>query len=233
LRAELLTSGFKRLCVVARGVDTQRFDPARRSESLRARWGARPQTPVALTVGRLAPEKNLDTVLAALRAMRQRNPGVRMVFVGDGPLREHLSLACPDAVFAGVRHGEDLAMHYASADIFLFPSMTETFGNVVPEAMACGLAVVAYNLAAAGQLIRHGQNGLLASAADAVGFCELASRAAADFQQTRAMGAQARLTAGTLDWGRIVEQIEREYLAAMPQPQDNVQTVAWPVMPSA
>jgi len=188
---------------------------------------------VALTVGRLAPEKNLDVVLAAYRAMRQRDPAVRMVFVGDGPERERLSLACPDAVFAGVRHGEDLAMHYASADIFLFPSMTETFGNVVPEAMAAGLAVVAYNLAAAGQLIRHGHNGLLASAADPVGVCELASRAVADVQHMREMGAQARLSAGALDWVRVVELIEREYLSAMPQPQDLEQDVAWPVMPSA
>ena len=223
LRSELAAAGFRGLRVVARGVDTQRYSPSLRSETLRASWGARPDTLVALYVGRLAPEKNLGVVVDAAEAMRQHlgGPGqrlrqrLRLVLVGDGPERARLQLRCPDAVFAGQRHGADLAAHYASADVFLFGSLTETFGNVVTEAMASGLALVAYDHAAAGQLIRHGQNGLLARCDDVAGFCHLACRLAGDRAQQRALGMQARATALGLDWGRIVDLVEEGYADAM------------------
>ena len=85
---------------------------------------------------------------------------------------------CPDAHLRRRRRGDDLAAHYASADLFLFPSLTETYGNVVPEAMASGLPVVAFDYAAAGQFIRHGHNGWLAAPANAAQFVELAAHAA-------------------------------------------------------
>jgi glycosyltransferase involved in cell wall biosynthesis len=218
LRSELAAAGFQRLRVVARGVDTQLFDPARRSVALRASWGAGPETMVALCVGRLAPEKNLGVVLEAVAAMRRDDPALRLVFVGDGPERARLVQRCPDAVFAGLKRGEDLAAHYASADVFLFPSVTETYGNVVPEAMASGLAVVAYDHAAAGQLVRHGENGLLARADQTAEFCHLARRLAGDLPQSRRLGGQARISAGRMDWGRIVEAIEAEYAQAISAP---------------
>ncbi len=215
LRSELAATGFQGLRVVARGVDTQRFTPSHRSDLLRARWGASPNTLVALCVGRLAAEKNLGALIDAVIAMREHEPGMRLVLVGDGPERARLQKICPDAVFSGVRHGEDLAAHYASADVFLFPSMTETFGNVVPEAMASGLAVVAYDHAAAGQLVRHGHNGLLARFDDQSEFCRVARRLAADRSQVRALGLQARTSVLSLDWCRIVEAVEAEYAAAI------------------
>ncbi|MBA4176236.1 MAG: glycoside hydrolase [Leptothrix sp. (in: Bacteria)] len=215
LRSELAAAGFQRLRLVARGVDTRRFTPARRSDLLRAQWGATPNTLVALCVGRLAAEKNLGALIDAAAAMREHEPGMRLVLVGDGPERTRLQKLCPDAVFSGVRHGDDLAAHYASADIFLFPSMTETFGNVVPEAMASGLAVVAYDHAAAGQLVRHGHNGLLARFDDQPEFCRVARRAAADRAQVRALGLQARASVLGLDWSRIVDAVESEYTAAI------------------
>jgi glycosyltransferase involved in cell wall biosynthesis len=226
LRSELAAAGFKRLRVVSRGVDTRLFDPARRSEALRASWGAGPSTMVALCVGRLAPEKNLGTVLAAVEAMRADDPGLRLVFVGDGPDKARLMQRSPGAIFAGVRRGEDLAAHYASADVFLFPSVTETFGNVVPEAMASGLAVVAYDHAAAGQLIHHGSDGLLAKFDDATEFCRVARRLAGDIVQARALGLQARAHANRLDWSRIVEAIEGEYVDAIGAP-GALPRVAW------
>ncbi len=201
--------------VVARGVDTALFTPTRRSRALRASWGVGDDTTVALYVGRLAPEKNLGTVLAAADAMRRDEPGMRLVLVGDGPDRERLQREDGAAVFAGVQRGESLATFYASADVFLFASSTETFGNVVPEAMASGLAVVAYDDAAAGQLIRHGENGLLAPVGDVAMFCSLARRLAADLPQSRALGRAARADAAQLEWGSIVEAIEAEYLVAM------------------
>jgi glycosyltransferase involved in cell wall biosynthesis len=170
---------------------------------------------VALCVGRLAPEKNLDVVIAAFEAMREHEPRTRLVLVGDGPDRQRLMQRCPEAHFAGVRRGADLAAHYASADVFLFPSTTETYGNVVPEAMASGLAVVAYDHAAAGQLIRHGENGLLARCDDTLEFCRVARRVVGDWPLVRELGAQARATAGQLDWGRIVDAVEHEYAVAI------------------
>ena len=215
LKAELGAAGFKGLRVVARGVDTQRFSPLHRSQALRARWGADTDTCVALCVGRLAAEKNLGAVIEAFEAMRAEDPRMRLVLVGDGPERQRLQQRSPDTIFAGLRQGADLAAHYASADVFLFASTTETFGNVVPEAMASGLAVVAYDHAAAGQLIRHGENGLLARYDDTPEFCRVARRIAGDALRVRGLGRRARATAGTLDWGRIIDAIETEYTNAI------------------
>jgi glycosyltransferase involved in cell wall biosynthesis len=215
LRSELHAEGFENLRVVARGVDTGLFDPVHRSDELRRRWGAGPGDMVAVHVGRIAPEKNLDTLLAAHAAMQQRDPRVKLVFVGDGPARAAMQQRCPQAHFAGLQRGQALAAHYASADVFLFPSVTETWGNVLPEAMASGLAVVAFDCAAAGQLVRHGHNGLLARVGDEVGFCGTAARLAGALGEARALGSEARLAALKLDWGRIAREVEGEYLAAM------------------
>jgi glycosyltransferase involved in cell wall biosynthesis len=217
LRAELQASGFERLRVVARGVDTSLFDPARRSEALRRQWGVGPQEMVAVHVGRIAPEKNLETLIAAHAAMRQRDPRVKLVFVGDGPSRAAMQQRCPDAVFAGLQRGAALAAHYASADVFLFPSVTETWGNVLPEAMASGLAVVAFDCAAAGQLVRHGHNGLLVKPGADVDFCSTAARLAGQLAEARALGIDARQTALKLDWGRIAREVELAYQGAMAQ----------------
>src|SRR6185503_1364513 len=130
---------------------------------------------VALYVGRIAPEKNLPLVLRAAEAMRAANPRVRLVLVGDGPDRAALQARHPGHVFAGMRTGEDLAAHYASGDVFLFPSTTETYGNVTMEALASGLAVIAYDYAAAHKHIRHDVNGLLAKFEDADAFLRLAA----------------------------------------------------------
>jgi glycosyltransferase involved in cell wall biosynthesis len=215
LRRELDALGFERLVTVARGVDTTLFDPSRRSAALRASWAAGDDTPVVLFVGRLASEKNLGALVAAYRAMRALRPATRLVIVGDGPARAELLAAVPDAVHAGKRSGVELAMHYASADVFVFPSMTETFGNVTPEAMASGLAVVAYDHAAAGQLIRDDQDGLLAPLGDEADFVARAARLAASPADVRRLGAQARLTANDHGWGRIVTQVESVFGATI------------------
>ena len=212
MRAELVAGGFRNLRVVARGVDTRLFNPERRSEALRQTWNAKPETPVVIHVGRLAAEKNLAALTEAYLAIRARQPQVRLVLVGDGPERKALSNRLPDAIFVGTRSGEDLATHYASGDIFLFPSMTETFGNVTLEAMASGLPLVAYDYAAAAQHVRHGTNGLLAPYGQSGEFAALASELAArheqDREQFRAMGRHARLTAESLDWSCVVQEME-------------------------
>lgn len=214
LRDELHAQGFERLVVVGRGVDTALFDPARRDESLRASWGAGADDPVALYVGRLAPEKNLDALLRAYDAMAAACPRAKLVIVGDGPMRETLRSRCPSAVFAGPQRGEALARCYASGDVFLFPSLTETYGNVTPEAMASGLAVVAFRHAAAAQLITPGHDGCLAPMVDVEAFVAHAVALAQGVAHARALGRAARRTALALDWERIVDEIEYQLVAA-------------------
>lgn len=211
LAAELAAEGFDNLRVVARGVDTTRFDPAKRCPQLRATWGATPDTLVALYVGRLADEKNIPLLLTAFEQMQKVRPDSRLVLVGDGPARAALERRCPAAVFAGVRKGEELARHYASGDVFLFPSLTETFGNVTPEALASGLAVLAFNHAAASELIESGSNGLTAAADDPAEFIQRAVKlAAADLAPMRR---QARASVLRLSWPRIIGDIEQVYAA--------------------
>ena len=161
---ELTTMGFLRLHHVPRGVDTTRFDPAFRSSELRQAWGVDDDTLVLICVSRLAAEKNLSLVFQTYRRMVTQHPDIKLVLVGDGPLRNQLQTQYPEAIFAGFQTGKALSEHYASADIFMFASRTETFGNVTLEAMASGLAVVAFDHAAAGQLIQSGHNGMLARA---------------------------------------------------------------------
>ncbi|MDP3481878.1 MAG: glycosyltransferase family 1 protein, partial [Sulfuricella sp.] len=124
LRGKLEAQGYRNLVIVGRGVDTDLFNPARRSMELRRSWGAGEDDPVAVHVGRLAAEKNLDAVVDAFDAMRARHPRTKLVWVGDGPQRALLQARNPGHFFAGMRTGADLAEHYASADVFLFPSLT-------------------------------------------------------------------------------------------------------------
>ncbi|MBK9246281.1 MAG: glycosyltransferase family 1 protein [Burkholderiales bacterium] len=211
LRRTLAGCGFRNLTVLARGVDTMRFDPARRSDELRRSWGATPADLVVLHVGRLAPEKNLGLLAAAYRVMKRHNPRVKLVLVGDGPARRWLQAQCPAAHFAGMRSGADLAAHYASGDLFVFPSTTETFGNVTPEAMASGLPVLAYDYAAAAALIRSGVNGVLAPFDDAPRLLEAAAGLALDPSPLPELGRRARETASAMGWERIAEQIEASF----------------------
>ena len=150
----------------------------------------------------MAPEKNLPQVLEAFAAIRTVRPEAKLVFVGDGPARQPLQNRHGEHVFAGMRRGEDLAAHYASGDLFLFPSVTETFGNVTLEALASGLAVVAYDYAAAAELVRPGENGLLAPPGDLPAFCQAATQAAAPETLLR-LRANARESILDHDWERI------------------------------
>ena len=209
IRRELQVHGYGNLEVVARGVDTELFSPAHRDIDLRACWGVDEATQVVLYVGRLAPEKNLKLVFAAFSAMHQCNPHTRLVLVGDGPDRAALQAAYPQAVFCGMRSGVDLSRHYASADVFLFPSLTETFGNVTIEAMASGLAVVAYDYAAAEELIRHNENGVMAAYDDAEALIAQAVRLAADPVLAQRMALAARHTAQKMSWDSIHDRFEQ------------------------
>jgi glycosyltransferase involved in cell wall biosynthesis len=206
--------GFRRLHVVPRGVDLQRFRPERRDHNLRHRWGADADTTVLLSVGRLAPEKNLNELLDAYRVARASGHRCRLVLVGDGPQRAELQARCPDAIFTGTVQGEALARHYASADLFVFTSQTETFGNVVTEAMASGLAVVAYRHAAAAEWLHAGISAWLAEVGDAIGFRQQLLQAIAQPQERVNRALTALAIARTLEWPRVVAQFESLLLEA-------------------
>ena len=203
---------FDNIHVLARGVDTQLFSPARRSKALRRDWQADDNTPIVLYVGRIAAEKNLSLAITAFQAIANIRPDARFVLVGDGPMAAKLRNDHPEFIFCGTRRGIDLAAHYASADIFLFPSLTETFGNVTLEAMASGLAVIAFDYAAAREHIEHGLSGLLAPLDDAAAFVTAAQNAVQNVDKTRLMGNRAMQVVQTFDWNRIVDELVRHYL---------------------
>ena len=208
MKDELQALGFRSLLVVGRGIDTVLFNPARRSRELRAAWGCHGDETVVLYVGRLAPEKNIGLFIESARAMRAVDAAVRVVLVGDGPEGPGLRRAHPDFVFAGMRTGEDLAAHYASADVFLFPSVTETFGNVTTEAMASGLCVAAYDYAAAAKYIVHGESGLLARTNDRQAFNMVCCRIARDATLRAKLRTNARSVAEGLSWMRVFDEFE-------------------------
>jgi glycosyltransferase involved in cell wall biosynthesis len=215
LAERLQALGFRRIQVLARGVDTRLFSPQRRDSALRETWGATPDSLVALYVGRLAAEKNLELAIAAFLAIRRIQPAARLVLVGDGPLAPRLRARHPEFAYCGMRRGEELAAHYASADLFLFPSLTETFGNVILEALASGLAVVAFDYAAAHAHVRPKHDGLLAPFGEAEAFIAAATALARDIDVLRGLGQAARQAMLKLDSERVYDRLETLFLNAI------------------
>ena len=166
LKTQLQTSGFDNLQVVSRGVDTRIFHPEKRSADMRASWLADTNTVVLLSVGRLAAEKNLDLIVTTYQSLQRSGRSVRLVFAGDGPYRKKLEEDCPQAIFMGMCTHDQLALAYASADLFLFTSLTETFGNVTLEALASGTPVLSFDCAAASELLLDQKNGWLVQGED-------------------------------------------------------------------
>ena len=193
----------ERVGVLGRGVDTDLFHPAQRDPQLRGEWGATDDAPVIAFVGRIAAEKNLPLAVKAMNRVMERMPGSRAVLVGDGPKAQSLRESCPQFVHAGQRSGRDLARHYASADVFLFTSLTETYGNVLAEAMASGLVTVSYDYAAAHELVEHGVNGFKAAPGDEAAFLAALDQAVARWHDA-SMRQRARATTLALSWEAIV-----------------------------
>jgi glycosyltransferase involved in cell wall biosynthesis len=217
LRDRLRAAGFQRVDVLDRGVDCELFSPERRCPGRRSSWGLRETGLAILYVGRIAPEKNLRLAVAAYRAMQRFNQALRFVIVGDGPFRATLQWEHPDLIFCGVHTGEDLARYYASADIFLFPSETETFGNVTLEAMASGLVVVAYEYAAAGMHIANGETGVLVPSGASQDFVDAAASLSQAPQSLQQMRRQARAYARSIGWPQVVEKFERLLMKPLDQ----------------
>ncbi|UYC11206.1 glycosyltransferase family 1 protein [Xanthomonas sp. CFBP 8445] len=206
LRDFLATQGFERVRLLARAVDSKQFEPQRRDAQLRQQWGLHDDDCAVLYVGRIASEKNLPLAVRAFRQLQQLRPRARFVWVGDGPLRERLAQENPDFIFCGIQRGDALARHFASGDLFLFPSRSETFGNVTLEAMASGVATVAFDYGAAREYLRDGLNG--AAVADDDAFIAAALRLGSDDALRRRLGEAACASMQQLRPERVVADFD-------------------------
>ncbi|HRE80524.1 MAG TPA: glycosyltransferase family 1 protein [Opitutaceae bacterium] len=210
LNDALEKDGFRGVRLLARGVDTDHFTPRKRDETLRQRWGAGERDLVVFHVSRLAAEKNYPLLLKAWNLLRAAQPRAHFVLAGDGPLRKSLERQYPWVRFTGFLSREDLAKSYASADLFLFASLTETFGNVVTEAMASGLPVLAFDYAAPMRFIRSNENGVTVPCGAEDAFLQAARHLGTHDLIRRRLGRAARLTAETIPWGPVVDGFERD-----------------------
>ena len=214
LCAELSGLGFRNLCVLSRGVDTRQFQPERRSSALRAEWGAAPGDPVVIHVGRMAAEKNSPLLFRAYAAMRKANPGCRFVIAGEGPLKRSLMRDHPECVFAGFFSRDEIGRYYASADIYIHASLTETFGNVLTEAMASGLAVAGFDYAAARILVRDDENGLTAPCDSPDALVAAGVRLATDAALRSRLRVAARAAVEAQSWEKVIARFESDLEAA-------------------
>lgn len=203
LRVRLEREGFKNLALLSRGVDALEFDPKHRCGELRRSWGAKPGDCVVLHVGRLSPEKNYPLLGGIYAKMREANKFCRFVFVGDGPLHAALARRHPDCIFAGAVAHERIPRWYASADVYIHASQSETFGNVVLEGLASGLAFAGFEYAAAAQFVRHGINGLLAPFGQTNKLSESAVELAANPALRNRLGRAARQGVLAQSWEAV------------------------------
>jgi Glycosyltransferase len=207
---ELRALGFNNVRVLSRGVDLHHFSPDRRSAELRASWGAGPDDPVVLHVGRIAAEKNYPLLFRAFAAMRAANPRVRCIVAGEGPLKARFQRDHPDVIFAGFYSREEIGRFYASADLYLHASLSETFGNVLTEAMASGLAVAGFNYAAAREFIRHRENGLAVPRDRPEALVAAAVQLATDASLRQRLRANARAALLDQTWERVAARFESD-----------------------
>lgn len=215
LMRTLSENGFANLKVVSRGVDTKLFNISKRDTSLRSSWGATDNTKVLISVGRMAPEKNLDQVIKTYEALKVTGQAFKLVMVGDGPLKEQFQKRYPEIIFPGMLSQTNLAAYYASSDLFIFPSQTETFGNVTLEALASGIPVLAFDCAAARDWVQTGVNGWLVAENNPEGF---AAQAVSIFKSKDLLDQITQSTRQQvvhLDWDQIAEQVESVFWDAI------------------
>lgn len=208
---ELEGRGIGNLALWSRGIDLARFSPRFRDAALREQVGAGTERPVLLMVSRLVREKDLLDLIEVDRLLRARGCEFHLVFVGDGPLRAELEAALPHAFFAGHQTGEALARWYASADVFVFPSTTETLGNVVLEALASGLPAVVVDRGGPPELIEPGENGYIARANHPADIADRLEVLLRDVRVRQRMGRRARDSAMVRDWEAINARLIESY----------------------
>jgi glycosyltransferase involved in cell wall biosynthesis len=210
----LAGAGFTKIVRLSRAVDTAVFDPRRHDPALRAQWGLAEDDLAAIYLGRIAAEKNLDLAIRAFRQIQRLQPRARFVWVGDGPERARIERENPDFLFCGMQRGEVLGRHFASADLFLFPSMSETYGNVTLEALASGVPTIAFDYGAARERLRNGESGAaIACGGDPIdaerAFIAASVAIAGDTQLRRRMRQAARASVESLDPREVAADFDR------------------------
>jgi len=196
----------ERLRILPRGLDTKLFDPAKRNRAFWEARGLREGEVAMLFVGRVSKEKNLDLIVAATRRLAEWRTPVRPIIVGDGPYMAEMKRLLGDAIFTGYLGGEDLARAYASADFFVFPSTTDTFGNVILEAQASGIPVIVSDVGGPRDLVEDGVDGFITRANDAEDLARAIRRLADDATLRARLGEAARGRVGDRDWAEAAER---------------------------
>ena len=208
LRAQRMSSD---ISIWTRGVDREQFNPGRRSREWRQAHGIADNDMVVSFLGRLVLEKGLDVFADAVEAAHARGVAVKVVVIGEGPAREFFASQLPDATFTGQLTGVELATALASTDVFFNPSITEAFGNVTLEAMACGLPVIAAVASGTTNLVRDGETGVLVQPHDIAAYADALADYANDPDLRRRHGAAGLAYARTMDWDRINGAVMRVY----------------------
>ena len=212
IRAEVQAHGFTQVGVWGRGVDGARFDPSFRSVAWRRSLGIADDAVVVLYVGRIAREKGLEHALRAMTQLADTAPAIRFVMVGEGPYEAELRAAAPPGViFTGRLEGAALSMAYASSDVFLFPSVTDTFGNVLLEAMASGLVVVSADAGNTRELVGH-DRGLIVRVEQPTAIADALRALVADRARHAAFRASAVAWARARTWPQVWNGLFDEYL---------------------
>lgn len=190
----------EKLRILPRGLDTRLFHPSRRDPDFWKVRGLRDGEVGMLFVGRVSKEKNLDLLVSATRKLAETKTPARPLIVGDGPYMSEMKRLLPDAIFTGYLGGDELAAAYASADLFVFPSTTDTFGNVVLEAQASGLPAVVSDVGGPRDLVQHGRDGFITKALDSSELAGAIRRLVEDPSLRSAMGTVARGRVESRDW---------------------------------
>ncbi len=215
-QAHLTARGVRHTAIWSRGVDAERFHPRHRSEAWRHRFGVGPDDLLVTYVGRIAPEKGVEVLLDAWQALADLHHRIRLVFVGSGLMEAEIARrGLKGVTVAGFRRDGELSAAYASADLFVLPSATETFGNVLLEAMASGLPCI--GAAAGGPLdfVEHGWNGWLVRPYDRPGLAEAIRTLLEDGAQRRRLARAARATAEARSWDAVLDGLVAEYQRAV------------------
>jgi phosphatidylinositol alpha 1,6-mannosyltransferase len=203
------------IAIWTRGVDREQFNPERRDMEWRRSMGMGDEELVIAFLGRVVMEKGLDVFADAIHAFAERGLRHRVLVIGEGPARPWFEQQLPDAIFTGELTGDELARALASTDIFLNPSITEAFGNVTLEAMACGLPVIAAEATGATNLVRNGVTGTLVDGAEPDEFADALEAYALDPDLRRRQGEAALAIAKTMDWDTINSTVVRVYKHAI------------------
>jgi glycosyltransferase involved in cell wall biosynthesis len=207
---ELEERGFENIELWQRGIDLSSFSPNKLNPKLKQKLSPT-QDPILLFVGRLVQEKDLYDLIKVDRILKMQKKKYEIVIVGDGPMRLQLEKELPDAHFTGWLHGEQLSEIYASSDIFVFPSTTETFGNVILEAYASGLPMVCVNEGGVVDLIMDGYTGFITEAKNPKDIAEKVNILLSNPDLRKKYADNAQKYAATFSWSKINRKLISSY----------------------